>query len=105
VLGLKFDSNTMEWSLSEDKKNCLVSEIDSFLAKRTCSLGEIQKLHRKLSDFAQACTFMKGFRSNILALLRKFESEATQAKLIPSAAKKDLQVWRNYVLEASAGFP
>jgi hypothetical protein len=48
---------------------------------------------------------MKGFRSNILALLRKFESEATQAKLIPSAAKKDLQVWRNCVLEASAGFP
>jgi hypothetical protein len=105
VLGLKFDSNTMEWSISEDKRNSLISGIDSFLTKRTCSLSEIQKLHGKLSDFAQACTFMKGFRSNILALLRKFESEVSQAKLIPLAAKKDLQIWKNCVLEASGGFP
>jgi hypothetical protein len=95
----------MEWSLSVDKKNCLISIIDSFLAKKTCSLSEKQKLHGKLSDFAQACAFMKGFRSNILALLRKFGTNDSQAKLIPSATKKDLHIWKNCILEASAGFP
>ncbi len=38
-------------------------------------------------------------------LLRKFGTDDSQAKLIPSAAKKDLYVWKNCVREASAGFP
>jgi hypothetical protein len=105
VLGIKFDSEKMEWSLSRDKANGIVSVIDVFLAKKTCNLQEIQKLHGKLSDLAQACGFLKGFRSNVVSLLSKFKEGYPGGKLIPASVKKDLNVWKNFAHEASKGFP
>jgi hypothetical protein len=105
VLGLRFDSEEMKWSISEEKKDSLLSAIDLFLGKRTCSLNEIQKLHGKLSDFAQACQFLKGFRYNIVALLGKFEEKGPGEKLITAATKRDLQIWKNVASEAGDGFP
>jgi hypothetical protein len=95
----------MLWAISEDKKAGILAMIDKLLLKNTCSLEEIQKLHGKLSDFAQACEFMKGFRSNIVNLLQKFEHAPTEGKLISAAVKKDLQIWRNCIDEAVSGFP
>jgi hypothetical protein len=81
VLGLKFDSVRMTWSLSEEKRDGVITMIDQFLLNRTCTLGEIQKLHGKLSDFAQACDFMTGFRFNVVNILQKFDLTSTGAKL------------------------
>ncbi len=82
----------IEWSLSEDKKNSLTSKIDLFLAKKLCNLNEIKKLHGKLLNFSQACVSMKGLRSNILTLIKKFNSGNPEEKLIPATTKRDLQI-------------
>ena len=104
VLGVNFDSESMEWSISNDKAMSLFEIIDSFLAKKTCSLKEVQKLHGKLANFAQAQEFMKGFRFNILALLNKFEGKSGR-KIIPGAVKRDLVIWKKCVGESKKGLP
>ena len=53
VLGIKFDSVSMSWKLPAAKAASIVGVIDAFLAARTCCLKDVQKLHGKLSDFAQ----------------------------------------------------
>jgi len=78
--------------------------IDSFLARKTCSLKEVQKLHGKLANFAQAQEFMKGFRFNILALLNKFEGKFGR-KIIPGAVKSDLVIWKKCIGESKNGLP
>ena len=53
VLGIEFDSVSMSWKLPAAKAASIVGVIDAFLAARTCCLKDVQKLHGKLSDFAQ----------------------------------------------------
>jgi hypothetical protein len=74
VLGVNFDSVTMAWSLPAEKEAGIQKVIDEFLAKKSCTLLEIQKLHGKLSDFALSCSFMLGFRHHLIELLGKFSS-------------------------------
>jgi len=87
VLGINFDSSTMEWSISNEKELSLQEMIDFFLTNKTCSLKQIQKLHGKLANFSQSMDYMQGFRFNILALLNKFEGQEGK-KLIPAIVKK-----------------
>ena len=62
VLGIDFDSVEMTWKLPSAKADGIMNVINTFLAVRTCTLKDVQKLHRKLSDFSQMAVFMKGFR-------------------------------------------
>jgi len=51
------------------------------MVQKSCNLKDVQKLHGKLANFAQACEFMKGFRYNLLELLKKFEGKTETRKL------------------------
>jgi hypothetical protein len=86
----------MEWSISKEKEMSLFESIDFFLYSKTCTLKQVQKLHGKLANFAQAHEFMKGFRFNILALLNKFEGKKGK-KLIPEIVKHDLNIWKKCI--------
>jgi hypothetical protein len=44
VLGVQFNSETMEWSLSKEKEQSMQQLIDFFLENKTCSLKQVQKL-------------------------------------------------------------
>jgi len=58
VLGVQFDSETMEWSLSKEKEQSIQQLIDFFLRSKTCNLKQIQKLHGKLANFALSMDLM-----------------------------------------------
>jgi hypothetical protein len=105
VLGLIFNSENLSWSINKEKVNSILHILNTFLKGRTCTLSDAQILHGKLSDFAQACTFMKGFRFNLLELLKKFENDNNSKKFIPSNLKADLNIWKNFVKQAEVGFP
>jgi len=104
VLGVHFDSETMEWCISREKELALQETIDFFLRSKTCTLKQIQKLHGKLANFAQSMEFMKGFRYNILALLNKFEGQEG-TKIIPESVRRDLWVWKKCIADSRNGFP
>jgi hypothetical protein len=48
---------------------------------------------------------MKGFRFNLLELLKKFENDGNSKKFIPSNLKADLNIWKNFVKHTEVGFP
>jgi hypothetical protein len=107
VLGINFDSESMSWSLGAEKEAGVQSEINNFLAKKTCTLLEAQKLHGKLSDFALSCEFMLGFRFHLVELLGRFGAgqRPGEKRLIPQILKDDLWVWKKAVAAARLGLP
>ena len=103
VLGIEFDLLEMTWKLPESKVTGIVSIIDHFLTAKTCRLKKVQRLHRKLSDFAQMSEFMKGFRFQLSKLLGSFENCENSRHLIPSFLVLDLHIWKKCVLAAKNG--
>jgi hypothetical protein len=106
VLGVNFDSEEMTWSLSAEKEAGIQKEMDEMLARRTCSLLDIQRLHGKLSDIALSCDFMKGFRHHLIHFLGSFGNALpTFRKLVPERLKEDLWIWKKVVAESRLGLP
>lgn len=105
VLGIEFDSVEMTWKLPKTKVASIVGAIDMFLSTKTCCLKDVQKLHGKLSDFAQMCEFMKGFRFQLTKLLGSFENCEKTRRLVPNFLIEDLHIWKKCVLSAKNGLP
>ena len=105
VLGIEFDSVEMMWKLPKSKVAGIIGIIEAFLGARTCCLKEVQKLHGKLSDFAQMCEFMKGYRYQLSKLLGSFENCESSRRLIPQFLVEDLHIWKKCVLAARKGLP
>ena len=105
VLGIEFDSVEMMWKLPKSKVAGIIGIIEAFLGARTCCLKEVQKLHGKLSDFAQMCEFMKGYRYQLSKLLGSFENCESSRRLIPQFLVDDLHIWKKCVLAARKGLP
>jgi hypothetical protein len=103
VLGIGFDSAQLEWYISKDKADDLQECIDEFLIRKLCSLLEVQKLHGKMSSFAQMSDFLQGFRFHLSSFLRKFETGNPARKLIPQRLKEDLWIWRKVIETAKLG--
>ena len=103
VLGIEFDLLEMTWKLPESKVTGIVSIIEHFLTAKTCSLKEAQRLHAKLSDFAQMSEFMKGFWFQLSKLLGSFENCENSRCLVPSFLVSDLRIWKKCVLAAKNG--
>jgi hypothetical protein len=97
VLGVKFDSENLQWSWSQEKVDQAIRVIDDFLLKTFCKLKDVQILHGKLNDFAQMHVFMNGFRYHIVQLLAKFGEDEKIRKLVGSALKSDLWVWKKCI--------
>jgi hypothetical protein len=105
VLGVKFDSGNLQWSWSQEKVDRAIRVIDEFLLKTFCKLKDVQILHGKLNDFAQMHVFMNGFRFHIVQLLANFGEDEKIRKLVGSALKNDLWVWKKCIAAAVRGFP
>ena len=105
VLGVEFDTQNLTWKLSANKTKGILERIAHFSRKKTCKLRDVQKLHGKISDFAQMGVFMKGFRFNVLALLKKFGNSERVRKLIPETVKEDLRIWAECVKASLESLP
>ncbi len=105
VLGIKFDTKNQTWALPEEKLNDTLSLVENFLAAKTCTLKQAQKIAGKLGHVAQMCDFMMGFRFNLFKLIRDFNNRENEKRLITGALKNDLQIWKKCLLSAAKGLP
>ena len=105
VLGIKFDTEKLAWSLPADKAEGIRRRIRKFRAMKSCNLREVQKVHGKLADFAQMCPFMKAFRYNLLELLRSFSGRQGERRLITAGVKADLEIWERAVVSTEGWIP
>ncbi len=105
VLGIKFNSENVTWSISKEKGDSLRAEIGKFASAKACTLKSVQKLHGKISDLAQMLELGKGFRFNLVAMLGKFQGDEERKKLITRGWKSDLLFWEKCSRAAEAGLP
>ncbi len=105
VLGIRFDTTTMHWSISHRKYNKLVNCTAVPLAGGALDLDQMRELVGLISDFCQMCLFARGFRHNILHVLGRLCEDPASLVRFPPPAVEDLKVIMAAVQAAVAGLP
>jgi hypothetical protein len=105
VLGIWFDSRTMEWRLPSEKAKKARSAIyDIFHAERA-PLQAIQSLVGRLNDIALMCPFLTAYRRNVSVLLSNAEERHLEEIVITDLAKDDLLTWWAATGDCETGLP
>jgi len=99
VLGVKFDTTDLTWSLSDKKIQNALQSVKSALKSDTVTLKECQRLVGRLNDVGQLCPLMKVFRQPISQCLADIASSAKPDTpvTITKEAKDDLSVWAGFL--------
>jgi hypothetical protein len=99
VLGVKFDSNDLTWSLSDKKIQNALGSVKMAMTNDDISLKECQRLVGRLNDVGQLCPFMKIFKQPISQCLAAIPSNADPGTRveISAEAKDDLLVWAGFL--------
>jgi hypothetical protein len=105
VLGIQFDTMSMQWSISKEKEARIMDRIRNFLSDQPTSLLELQKLIGTLNDIGQMCPFLRGFRQPLHMLLVSFKEDTDILLPIPQEVKDDLHIWATAINSAARGMP
>ena len=105
VLGIRFDTSMLTWSISQEKRDRILHRIQGPLEGKSVCLLEVQKLIGSLNDIGQMCPFLRGFRQPIYLLLISFHGSEDIWLPIPLEVKEDLRVWGAAMSYATHGFP
>jgi hypothetical protein len=105
VLGIIFDSVSMSWSISHDKKSRILARIRGPYLGYPTSLLETQQLIGSLNDVGQMCPFLRGFRQPLYTFLVQFHDNQDIRICPPMEVRNDLRIWAAAVHQFSAGSP
>jgi len=105
VLGIRFYTTTLTWSLPPHKLAKLVNTALDALSGAPLALEDTQRIMGLLNDFSQMCPFMRGFRFSLNKFLASFSENDTEARLLPPQAAQDLKVWALAAHTAAVGLP
>lgn len=105
ILGIYFNTNTLTWSISQEKCDRLLHAMSGPLLGDRVSLEDMQKLLGLLNDFGQMCPFMRAFRQPLVSFLQILTDTDNKPAPLPLQALKDLKVWANVAVAATAGLP
>lgn len=105
VLGIQFDTNRLQWSLSPDKAAKVLRRMQGPLLGDSLSLLETQQLLGSLNDIGQMCTFLRGFRHLLQNFLTDFGEDETIRRTLPTQAKSDLRIWAAAIADTVKGLP
>ena len=105
VLGIKFNSENLNWSYPEEK-NAVFQNMIYFLQKSPGThLLFVQKIIGKWESIVQMFPFAKCFKWPILNFLKQFEGNDQTVLKVPTAVKDDLKIWSAIANAAVFGFP
>jgi len=105
VLGIRFDSKVMEWSLPREKADDLTARLLLIVQGEKCSLKQLQKALGSVNHLAQMCPFVKGFRSPANEFVRRFKGDDSIELPIPVQVKADFGVILRISVTARDGLP
>jgi hypothetical protein len=105
VLGIRFNTVKMEWSLSKDKADELICKILWAVSSDGYSLKEAQQLLGSLNDLSQMCPFVKPYRALANNFLSSFKGNEQLLQKFGDQAKADLMVCARVAETARAGIP
>jgi hypothetical protein len=105
VLGIRFDTNKMEWSLHKDKADELIRRLLWAVDADCMSLKQTQQLLGSMNDLAQMCPFIKPYKALMNGFLKTFRSNEQILLKICDQTRKDLLVCANVAETARKGIP
>lgn len=105
ILGIFFNTNTLTWYISQEKCDRLLHAMSGPLLGDKVPLAAMQKLLGLLNDFGQMCPFMRAFRQPLVSFLQKLTETDDKPAPLPMQALKDLKIWANVAVAATAGLP
>jgi len=105
VLGIRFDTVSLTWYISHQKRDRLLEAISGPLLGDLVSLEAMQRLLGLLNDLGQMVPFMRAFRQPLVNFLAQLSVEGANARSLPHPARMDLKVWANVAVEAANGLP
>ena len=100
VLGIRFHSSDLSWSLPQDKKNRCLAGIKQALESKGMSLLEMQKLMGRLNDVGHLCPFLKIYRQPLNNCLSWLQNNIGKKICLPDQAKADLWVWAGMLTQS-----
>jgi len=105
VLGIKFDTDSLTWSIAKDKEIRTLDRIRGPMLGQPINLQNLQKLIGSLNDVGQMCPFLRGFRQPLHLLLMEFKDDKEILLPIPQAVSDDLRIWATAIETAAKGLP
>jgi hypothetical protein len=105
VLGIRFNSNNLTWSISSDKQQRILDKINGPLHGYPMTLLDLQKLIGSLNDLGQMCPFLRGFRQPIHQFLTTFNDDTAIYLPIPPVVQDDLRIWAAATSTAGRDIP
>jgi len=105
VLGIHFDTIRGRWSMPPKRAADTAQLIEIFTAGTAVQLQQVQQLLGNLEALAQMAPFTRGFKWNILALLRSFGGDEETIRAVPQQVRADLAIWKNFLTAGTAGLP
>jgi len=93
VLGIKFNSETLEWSISQDKAAKVLSDVHRAATAGHLDLKEMEELHGRLDNFGQMAPFLQAYKRPLNDYLASFEENYNILLPVPTELVEDLRVW------------
>jgi hypothetical protein len=105
VLGIRFHSPDLTWSLPSRKITAIAQSIDQFLALPTSKLPALQHLLGLFNDVSLMFEFLRYLRAPLQFYLNSFHNDPHLSFPIPSAVRNDLITWRHMLPSLASGLP
>ena len=101
VLGVWFDTESLSWTLSEDKRKKILEKICQALSSFLLPVIDMQRLMGHLNCVAMMCPFLNGFRFSLNDDLAFSLRNGIPNVRLSIQSKRDLKVWANMVKSES----
>ena len=105
VLGIEFDSNKMEWSLSKKKADKIITRCIDVVNSSHIGLEQLQQLMGSINDLAQMCPLMKFHKREGNSFMKKFQGDSGIILMVPEELKDELRICAKIARSAMSGMP
>jgi len=105
VLGVRFSSITMEWSIADNKADKVIRRCTDAKNAGHMALKQVQKLMGSVNDLAQMCPIMKHHKGTGNALLEKFKGNENILLQTDNEFKEDMKTIAKIADKARMGLP
>ena len=105
VLGIKFDSTKMEWSLPGQKADKIVRRCMDAQSAMHLDLNQVQKLMGSVNDLAQMCPIIKHHKGTGNAMLEKYKGNENILMQTSTEFKEDMRTIAMIADRARMGMP
>jgi hypothetical protein len=105
VLGIIFDTEKLEWSLSEEKADRFITKMQNFIGSDYADLKQTQSVMGVINDMAQLCPLLKCYKATGNRFMASFKDDKEILLKVDQQTKDDVNLCIKVALAAVDGLP